>query len=217
MKTERFDDTQSSLSPSSDDDKPGAHTHQAPSFCTCGTDTPTTQETQFTKEEAPVGSSYSKDRNRQILQMYLKSREVRKALAQSLSEQRRMALLHQKFLATKQWVQTTQQTTTFTSFPRNGFEEDNFVPTKSNENDVTSTTSSNKTTSMVSELAQRCLEERLNASPLPNVETLTRKNRTGEYIPKFHFQFQLEAYCHVACPSLFVTGFNNRFHKASVT
>ena len=146
------------------------------------------------KKMPQSASTYSKEKNRQILQMYLKSREVRKALAQSLSEQRRMALLHQKFLATKQWVQTTQQTTTFTAFPRSNFEEDNFLPIQSNENDVTSTTSSSKSKSMVTELAQRCREERLNSSPLPNVETLTRKNRVGECFfttidVNFHFQF----------------------------
>ena len=199
VKSEHLDETQNDASPSSDEDRPS----KTPSFCTCGTDNHPTQETHSTKEHAPVGSTYSKEKNRQILQKYLKSREVRKALAQSLSEQRRMALLHQKFLATKQWVQTTQQTTTFTAFPRSNFEEDNFLPIQSNENDVTSTTSSSKSTSMVTELAQRCLEERLNASPLPNVETLTRKNRIGECFlttidVNFHFQL-LEYYDNWLC------------------
>ena len=211
VKSEHLDETQNDASPSSDEDRPS----KTPSFCTCGTDNHPTQETHSTKEHAPVGSTYSKEKNRQILQMYLKSREVRKALAQSLSEQRRMALLHQKFLATKQWVQTTQQTTTFTAFPRSNFEEDNFLPIQSNENDVTSTTSSSKSKSMVTELAQRCLEERLNASPLPNVETLTRKNRIGECFfttidVNFHFQF-LEYYDNWLC--IFLSTAAEQAHK----
>ena len=172
-----MDEKQNDVPPTSSENKCLSKT---PSFCTCGTDNHQTHEDKSTKENTPVGSMYSKEKNRQILQMYLKSREVRKALAQSLSEQRRMALLHQKFLATKQWVQTTQQTTTFAAFPRSNIEDDNVAPIHSNEDDVTSTTSSGDKTSIVAELAQKCLEERLNPSPLPNVETLTRKNRAGE-------------------------------------
>ncbi len=161
-------------------------------FCKCsssdssnvsyrGNNTTTLTDNNLNRSSLQSSTISKEAKSRQVLQMVLKDREVRRLLAENLEEQRRyqrhIQERQERLRQTHDWVQATQHAV----FPTLPLDEDNLNAKNQPVSEPESPISLRGSPSIVTELAQRCLEETQNWASLPPLETLTKRSQTGEY------------------------------------
>lgn len=131
-------------------------------------------------------STMSKEaKSRQVLQMVLKDREVRRLLAENLEEQRKyqkhIQERQERLRQTHDWVQATQHAV----FPTLSMDEDNLNAKDLTVSEPDSPVSLRGSPSIVTELAQRCLEETQNWPSQPTLGSVVKRSQNGEYCVSF--------------------------------